>query len=53
MKNILKAIWAKKLAWFVLIAGIITLSINGYITGGALVSCSVFMFDNDEENKIK
>ena len=47
MKNVLKAIWKKKYAWFVLIVGILNLFNKNYAVGGALVSCSIPMFFED------
>lgn len=58
MKRILKAIWEKKLAWFVLTTGIITLFRGDSVVGGALIGCSIPMFtdgyfNEDEETETK
>jgi hypothetical protein len=50
MKKILSLIWKKKIAWFVLITGIITLFRGDSVVGGALVGCSIPMFDVDDDN---
>ena len=52
MKKILKTIWGNKLALFVLVTGIITLSCGNVVVGGSLIGCSIPMFiENYDEVK--